>query len=167
MVLSNIYATARRYDESRRVRQLMEARGVIKSPGMSMVEIEGIVHQFIAGDQSHPQADAIREKLSEISRRLKIKSGYYPCTEQVMFDVEEEEKENSIYFHSEKLAVAFALLVVQLGETIRIVKNLRVCSDCHHFMKLVSGIYGREIIMRDRNRFHHFSAGTCSCADYW
>ncbi|CAI0382380.1 unnamed protein product [Linum tenue] len=26
---------------------------------------------------------------------------------------------------------------------------------------------GREIIIRDKKRFHHFSNGSCSCRDYW
>ena len=81
-----------------------------------------------------------------------------------MFDAEVEEKESSLFFNCKKLAVAFVLLDVKLGETISIVKNLRICSGCHHFMKLLQSVYGREIIMRDCNHFHHFSAETCSCA---
>ncbi|KAL9276093.1 hypothetical protein ACSQ67_026362 [Phaseolus vulgaris] len=52
------------------------------------------------------------------------------------------------------------------GVPIRIVKNLRICDDCHNATKLLSKIYGREIIVRDRNRFHHFQEGSCSCCDY-
>ncbi|KAK9286879.1 hypothetical protein L1049_015285 [Liquidambar formosana] len=53
------------------------------------------------------------------------------------------------------------------GTEIRIVKNLRSCEDCHSFMKLLSKIYKRDIIVRDRIRFHHFRNGGCSCGDYW
>ena len=45
-----------------------------------------------------------------------------------MFNPEVEEKESSLFFNCEKLAVAFALLDIKLGETISIVKNLRICS---------------------------------------
>uniref|UniRef100_A0A0E0R3P6 DYW domain-containing protein n=1 Tax=Oryza rufipogon TaxID=4529 RepID=A0A0E0R3P6_ORYRU len=45
------------------------------------------------------------------------------------------------------------------GAPIRIIKNLRVCADCHESAKLVSRVYGREIVMRDRTRFHHFRDG--------
>uniref|UniRef100_A0A2P2QPQ9 DYW domain-containing protein n=1 Tax=Rhizophora mucronata TaxID=61149 RepID=A0A2P2QPQ9_RHIMU len=46
-------------------------------------------------------------------------------------------------------------------------KNIRVCKDCHMFMKLVSKMIGRTVILRDSNRFHHFVGGQCSCNDYW
>ncbi|CAN1141488.1 Pentatricopeptide repeat-containing protein At2g29760, chloroplastic [Linum perenne] len=42
-----------------------------------------------------------------------------------------------------------------------------VCKDCHEVSKLISKVYEREIIVRDRYRFHHFKMGECSCKDYW
>ncbi|KAK9929336.1 hypothetical protein M0R45_026438 [Rubus argutus] len=72
-----------------------------------------------------------------------------------------------LQFHSEKLALAFALLNTPPGSTIRIKKNIRVCGDCHSAVKYVSKVEGREIILRDINRFHHFRDGSCSCGDYW
>ncbi|MQL72209.1 hypothetical protein Taro_004517 [Colocasia esculenta] len=167
VLLSNIYATANKWEEARKVRKLMSAKGVAKLPGLSVIELEGAVHRFTAGDQTHPKTDAIYNKLFEISKQLKVEVGYAPDTKQVMFDIEEEEKEHSLSVHSEKLAVAFGLLYSQPCTVIRVVKNLRVCKDCHQFMKLVSRVYGREIIMRDRNRFHRFFGGECSCLDYW
>lgn len=50
---------------------------------------------------------------------------------------------------------------------IRVVKNLRVCGDCHEVTKIISKVYNREIIVRDRVRFHRFVNGSCSCKDYW
>ncbi|CAN1306827.1 Pentatricopeptide repeat-containing protein At5g06540 [Linum perenne] len=88
--------------------------------------------------------------------------------EDALFDIDEEEKESAIYRHSEKLAIAFAIMKSSdSSKPIRIVKNLRVCEDCHTATKLISRVYGRELIVRDRNRFHHFTAGACSCNDYW
>ncbi|KAK1307213.1 Pentatricopeptide repeat-containing protein [Acorus calamus] len=81
--------------------------------------------------------------------------------------MEEEEKEKVLYKHSEKLAVVFGLLSTPKGATIRIMKNLRVCNDCHNVMKLISKIENRKIVVRDRNRFHCFEGGLCSCGDYW
>uniref|UniRef100_A0A2P2J2Y0 Putative pentatricopeptide repeat-containing protein At5g09950 n=1 Tax=Rhizophora mucronata TaxID=61149 RepID=A0A2P2J2Y0_RHIMU len=46
-------------------------------------------------------------------------------------------------------------------------KNLRVCGDCHSAFKYISKIVGRQIVLRDSNRFHHFEDGNCSCGDYW
>ncbi|KAM1353561.1 hypothetical protein COP2_034058 [Malus domestica] len=69
--------------------------------------------------------------------------------------------------HSEKLAIAFGLARTPEGTPLRIVKNLRVCRDCHSLTKFVSQAFDREIIVRDRVRFHHFKGGLCSCKDYW
>ncbi|KAJ6678350.1 PENTATRICOPEPTIDE REPEAT-CONTAINING PROTEIN [Salix viminalis] len=88
-------------------------------------------------------------------------------TDIVLHDLEDAQKERSLGVHSEKLALAFGLITTKPGTTIKIVKNLRVCADCHAVTKLISKITGRKIVMRDRNRFHHFVNGSCSCGDYW
>ncbi|XP_043715559.1 pentatricopeptide repeat-containing protein At1g08070, chloroplastic-like [Telopea speciosissima] len=167
VILSNLYAAAKRWDDVRKVRNLMRSKGVAKLPGVSMIELKGIVHQFVAGDRSHPESDQIYKKLSEISTRLKNILGYLPDTQQVLLDIEEEEKEHVLLVHSEKLAIAFGFIHLGPLDPIRVVKNLRVCSDCHTITKLISKVYGREIIVRDRNRFHQFKDGRCSCMDYW
>ncbi|XP_077220274.1 pentatricopeptide repeat-containing protein At5g66520-like [Tasmannia lanceolata] len=167
VLLSNIYAAANRWDDAKKVRNLMKSKGIAKVPGLSMIEFEGIVHRFVAGDRSHPESNNIYNKLSEISERLKISVGYSPDTKQVLFDIEEEEKEHALFVHSEKLAIAFGLIHMGTDTAIRVVKNLRVCRDCHNVTKLISEVYDREIIVRDRNRFHRFVKGRCSCMDYW
>ncbi|PON57375.1 DYW domain containing protein, partial [Parasponia andersonii] len=107
------------------------------------------------------------EKLREIMLKLRTEGGYVPEVGTVLHDIEEEEKEDSVSRHSEKLALAFGMARLQAGEVIRIVKNLRICRDCHTVMKLISKVYGLEIVVRDRSRFHSFIAGSCSCRDYW
>ncbi|KAL2345251.1 hypothetical protein Fmac_006536 [Flemingia macrophylla] len=81
--------------------------------------------------------------------------------------VEREEKEGALHRHSEKLAIAYGIMKIRAPTPIRIVKNLRVCEDCHTATKLISRVFEVELIVRDRNRFHHFKEGTCSCLDYW
>lgn len=103
------------------------------------------------------------EKLTEQMKR----EGYVPDTSFVLLDVAEEQKEHLLRHHSEKLALAFGLMNAPPGAPIRIVKNLRVCGDCHTAMKFISKIVGQEIILRDAIRFHHFKGGLCSCRDYW
>ncbi|KAH9573419.1 hypothetical protein CY35_02G208400 [Sphagnum magellanicum] len=93
--------------------------------------------------------------------------GYVPNTKSVLHDVEEEEKVIHLCHHSEKLAIAFGLMSTDPGTPLRIVKNLRVCEDCHTSTKFISKIVRRKIIVRDANRFHHFENGVCSCRDYW
>uniref|UniRef100_A0A7N0UL74 DYW domain-containing protein n=1 Tax=Kalanchoe fedtschenkoi TaxID=63787 RepID=A0A7N0UL74_KALFE len=165
-IMSNIYANARRWADVARVRQLISEKGFSKLRGCSSIEINGEIHEFGVEEKTHPRADEIFHMVDEISKRLRL-AGHTSGTNEVFFDVEEEEKEKALYFHSEKMAVAFGLLATGKGTVLRIVKNLRICSDCHAAIKLISEIYVREIVVRDRNRFHHFRDGSCSCGDYW
>ncbi|KAJ6362134.1 hypothetical protein OIU78_002524 [Salix suchowensis] len=94
-------------------------------------------------------------------------AGFQTETTTVLHDLEEEEKELTMKVHSEKLAIAFGLISTEPGAEIRIIKNLRVCLDCHNWTKFLSKITERAIVVRDANRFHHFKDGVCSCGDYW
>ncbi|MQL99245.1 hypothetical protein Taro_031960 [Colocasia esculenta] len=166
VLLSNIYGSMGKWEELARTRDLMAERNIRKPPGCSMVEIEGVVHEFVMGDDSHPQSAEIYIMIEDMLRRLKA-AGYVPNKSQVLFDMEEEEKEDALCHHSEKLAIAFGLISTRPKTPIRVIKNLRVCSDCHSATKLISKIYCRDIILRDRNRFHHVKDGSCSCKDFW
>ncbi|KAJ6731014.1 hypothetical protein OIU85_021755 [Salix viminalis] len=66
-----------------------------------------------------------------------------------------------------KLAVAYGLMKLPHGATVRVFKNLRICGDCHNAFKFMSKVVGSEIVVRDGKRFHHFRDGKCSCGDYW
>ncbi|XP_028802730.1 pentatricopeptide repeat-containing protein At1g08070, chloroplastic [Neltuma alba] len=166
VLLSNIYAAAGRWDDVARIRTRLNDRGMKKVPGCTSIEIDSFVHEFLVGDRSHPESENIYEMLNEIDKRLDA-SGFVPNTSEVLYDMDEEWKEGALSQHSEKLAIAFGLISTKPGTTIRIVKNLRVCGNCHLATKLISKIFNREIIARDRNRFHHFKDGVCSCNDYW
>ncbi|XVF57164.1 hypothetical protein PTKIN_Ptkin06aG0182300 [Pterospermum kingtungense] len=164
--MSNIYAVENRWNDVAVVRQAMKNRGMKKEPGLSCIEVNGYVHEFMMGDKAHPEIERINDMVSEIVKRLK-EAGYMADTSGVLQNIDEEEKETVLNYHSEKLAMAFGLISTAPGTPIRIVKNLRVCNDCHTATKLLSKIYQRLIIVRDRKRFHHFRDGTCSCGDYW
>ncbi|XP_043708019.1 pentatricopeptide repeat-containing protein At1g08070, chloroplastic-like [Telopea speciosissima] len=166
VLLSNIYATVGRWDDVRKMRMLMKSKGLRKSPGCSSLEVHGTIHEFYVGDKSHLRAEEIYIMLEMITSRLR-NAGYTPNTSPVLFDIEDEEKENVVSYHSEKLAIAFGLISIEEGVPIRIVKNLRVCRDCHTAMKFISKLFNREIVLRDRNVFHYFRDGSCSCKDYW
>ncbi|XP_057850679.1 pentatricopeptide repeat-containing protein At1g56690, mitochondrial [Cryptomeria japonica] len=166
VLLSNIYAEVGKWGEVQKVRRLMRDTGIKKTPGCSWIEVHKIVHAFCVGDRSHPQTQEIYTKLEELSWDMRV-AGYIPDSERVLNDVEEEEKELFLFHHSEKLAIVFGLLKTPTGTTIRVVKNLRVCLDCHTAIKFISKIVTRQIVVRDVNRFHHFKHGQCSCGDYW
>ncbi|KAJ8617282.1 hypothetical protein MRB53_013468 [Persea americana] len=166
ILLSNVYAQAKRWADAIVVRNIMKERGVKKCPGCSTIEFNGVVHEFFVGDKSDPQFKELRPMLDEMSRRLKS-AGYVPTTSEVLLDIDEDEKQEVLCYHSEKLAIAFGLLNIDSIMPIRIVKNLRACVDCHSATKIISMVFDREIIVRDRSRFHHFKGGACSCQDFW
>ncbi|XP_074275431.1 pentatricopeptide repeat-containing protein At4g21065-like [Silene latifolia] len=166
VLISNIYASSGKWHDKAVLRETMSKQGLSKPPGSSKIEVDCRVHEFIAGDSNHIEAHDIFKKLEEIDERLR-EEGYKPEVSEVLLEIDDEEKAFQLLHHSEKLAVAFGLIKTKPGSEIRIVKNLRSCGDCHTFMKLVSRIYGREIVVRDRIRFHHFRNGDCSCGDYW
>ncbi|XP_023523583.1 pentatricopeptide repeat-containing protein At3g62890-like [Cucurbita pepo subsp. pepo] len=164
--LANIYASMGRLDDAANCRLKMRDNKSMKTPGCSWIEIDNSVYEFFMGDLSHPQSAKIYSMIRELKWKMKL-AGYKPKTDLVIHNIDEEEKEDALSTHSEKLALAFGLINTSEGTTIRIVKNLRVCDDCHDAMKIISEIVEREIVVRDRSRFHHFNNGKCSCNDYW
>ncbi|KAJ7952708.1 Pentatricopeptide repeat-containing protein [Quillaja saponaria] len=161
VTLSNMYSCAGRWEEAATIKRLMRDRGVKKKPGCSWIEVNKRVHVFVAEDCLHPMIKEIHEYLEEMSEKMK-RAGYVP---DVRWDfvkddeVEMLEKVRRLGHHSEKLAVAFGLLSTRDGVPILVVKNLRICGDCHNAIKFISAIAGREITVRDAHRFHCFNEG--------
>ena len=84
---------------------------------------------FVAGDKSNKITEEAYEKLREIMLKLRVGGGYFPEVGRVLHDIEEEDKEDLVFRHGEKLAVAFGLARLPEGWLIRIMKNLRVCRE--------------------------------------
>lgn len=164
--LANLYSTCGKWEEAAKIRKSMKDGGVKKSQGISWLQIQDKVHVFGVEDAIHPQKDAIYSVIAKIWEKIK-KMGFIPDTQSVLHDLEEEVKEQILRHHSEKLAIAFGLISTPENATLRIMKNLRVCNDCHSAIKYIAKLVGREIIVRDATRFHHFKDGSCSCGDYW
>ncbi|URD84801.1 PPR repeat [Musa troglodytarum] len=166
VLLANLYASRCQWDKVSRMRKKMKDHGVKVVAGCSSTEIDGFVHEFTVGDDTHPEIEEIREMLRDIAERVR-RAGHEPWTSAVLHDVVEEEKESALCEHSERLAIAYGMLKTAAPVVVRVVKNLRACGDCHEVTKIISKIYGREIIVRDRVRFHRFVNGSCSCSDFW
>ncbi|XP_039117952.1 putative pentatricopeptide repeat-containing protein At5g52630 [Dioscorea cayenensis subsp. rotundata] len=166
MLLANAYAAAGRYTDAARARKEMRDRGIKKETGLSWVEHEGKVHTFVSDDTCHYMIKEIHEVVNKLGERME-KEGYVVDTSCVLRDVDGEEKRRAVWYHSERLAIGFGLLSVGVGRPIRVMKNLRVCGDCHTAIKFVSKVTERVVILRDNNRFHRFEDGVCSCGDYW
>ncbi|XP_072981676.1 pentatricopeptide repeat-containing protein At2g01510, mitochondrial-like [Typha angustifolia] len=166
VLLSNIYAAKSRWSDVERIRKLMVGRRVSKVQGFSLIEFNGQVYKFGVGDMSHPQSEEIYHYLGELMAKMK-EMGYVPLIDCALHDVEDETKEAALFYHSERLAIAFGLISTTPGTPIRVTKNIRICGDCHNVIKFISKIVNRMIVVRDMNRFHHFEDGLCSCGDYW
>ncbi|XP_009764432.1 pentatricopeptide repeat-containing protein At3g14330-like [Nicotiana sylvestris] len=167
VILSNIYANAGLWEGVKKVREMMENKGIKKEAGCSWIQVRNRVHTFMAGGGfEFRNSDEYKEVWDELSDAIE-KMGYKPDTRVVLHDVNEETKAEWICGHSERLATVFGLIHTGSGIPIRVTKNLRICADCHSWMKFVSEITRRKIIVRDTNRFHHFDKGICSCNDYW
>lgn len=66
----------------------MRDRGLRKSPGGSSIEVNHTVHNFTAGDTSHPQHDKICHILCEINEQPKV-DGYMPPISKEIVDYDE------------------------------------------------------------------------------
>ncbi|XP_006656246.2 putative pentatricopeptide repeat-containing protein At3g13770, mitochondrial [Oryza brachyantha] len=166
VILSNIYAASGMWKDVFKVRKLMLENTVTKEPGQSWIILDKVIHTFLSSDEFHPSKKDIDAKIKEIFVDIKA-AGFVPDLSCVLHDVDDEQKERMLLGHSEKLAITFGLMNTPSGLTIRIMKNLRICVDCHNFAKFVSKVYGREISLRDKNRFHLLAHGNCTCGDYW
>ncbi|KAG5391690.1 hypothetical protein IGI04_021653 [Brassica rapa subsp. trilocularis] len=145
--------------QGRRCGDVSELRkGIRKSTGCSWTEVGDKAHTFAMGD-IHQEQEAIVKFLDEWDVLLR-EDGYNPDC-----DAEEGERVDSLSgrYHSERLAVAYGLLKLPEGVPLRVLKNLRVCRDCHAAINLISKVKEKDIILRDAKRLHHFKNGECSC----
>ncbi|XP_020580518.1 pentatricopeptide repeat-containing protein At2g01510, mitochondrial-like [Phalaenopsis equestris] len=165
VLLSNMYAALGRWNVVEKIREWMRLSNLRKVGGYSSVELDGEVNVFYEG--SHAHSNKLYQSLCELTSTVRG-IGYRPVTTFALHDVEEEEKEVALMIHSERLAIVFSLMHSNNLECpIRIMKNLRICNDCHEFCKYVSKAMERVIIIRDKSRFHHFRDGQCSCREFW
>lgn len=166
ILLSSIYAKERQWEDVRNLRKKIKDDNMRKVPGYSWVDVGNKTHVFGAHGWSHILQREIYEKLDSLIEEIK-KVGYVPERDAVHMDVDDNTKEKILRYHSEKIAVAYALMSLPSWKPIIIKKNLRTCLDCHSAFKLIAKVAGRSIIVRDSSRFHQFSDGSCSCGDFW
>lgn len=165
VLVSNLYASAGKWNLVGDIRGSIKSRGLRKDPGYSWIEVGRRMHVFGAGDSIEGSREVYQflEKLTVLMEE----EGYVPDRKLVLHDVEEDEKRHALCGHSERLAIAFGLLNTKPGTPLQVMKNLRVCGDCHTAIKYISKITQRELLVRDANRFHVFKDGACSCGDLW
>ncbi|XP_023903980.2 pentatricopeptide repeat-containing protein At5g50390, chloroplastic [Quercus suber] len=165
IVLLNIYNSSGNLKEAAAVVQTLRRKGLRMLPACSWIEVKRQPYFFHSGDKSHAQTKQIYQKVDNLMLEIS-KHGYVPERKYLLPDVDEQEKRVLLY-HSEKLAIAFGLINTPGWTPLQIVQNHRICGDCHSAIKLIAMVTGREIVVRDASRFHHFRDGSCSCGDYW
>ncbi|CAN6246228.1 unnamed protein product [Urochloa humidicola] len=69
VLLSNTYARAKQWEDLKKTRR-MEEHGVTKKPGLSWIEVDGIVHSFATADKLHTESDSIYQTLEDLKRNL-------------------------------------------------------------------------------------------------
>nr|TKS01463.1 hypothetical protein D5086_0000172760 [Populus alba] len=82
------------------------------------------------------------EKLRSLSKEVKD-AGYLPDTRFVFHDLDQEAKEKSLFYHIERIAIAYGRINTPPGTSLRIMKNPRICGDCHNFIKIPKWRTGR------------------------
>ncbi|CAN1159395.1 Pentatricopeptide repeat-containing protein At1g11290, chloroplastic [Linum perenne] len=171
-VLLNMYRDAERWEDVSRLEELMKQEKVERrEEDWSWISIKDKVRSFKTGIQSAPENIETTRLLEELL--VKAKSHGYESEQasEASDEVIMVEENNmgccaSAGHHSEKLAVTFGLLSTQTGSPLRVSKTSTMCRDCHNFLKIVSLMSNREIIVKDRWLIHKFSNGLCSCAEF-
>ncbi|KAI5066600.1 hypothetical protein GOP47_0019224 [Adiantum capillus-veneris] len=166
--MANIYAAAGMHEDARKIEEMRVKNRAWKQPGRSLWidDCSGDVHSFVAGDTKYAQRKEVEAKLQDIALKIS-QQGYFPTVLLVSQNISNDAKKDVLCRHSEKLAIACALINTTQGKDIRIVKNMRVCDDCHVVTSLISKLENRKITVKDANRLHVFEDGKCSCGDYW
>ncbi|KAK3153927.1 hypothetical protein QOZ80_2BG0183350 [Eleusine coracana subsp. coracana] len=163
MVLSNIYANTGLWDSTEAVRNAMTEKGLHVKGQYSWLYHGTTVHRFEAGDLAHPAIDNILTTWKDLTIRME-QSGYPPRDNEPYCNVEADPMS---CHHTERMAVCYGLISTRDHEPIRILKNFRMCIECHSSIKFISKDKSREIIVSDGSTYHHFKDGTCSCGDMW
>eukprot|EP00246_Nothoceros_aenigmaticus_P010863 TRINITY_DN277_c0_g3_i1.p1 TRINITY_DN277_c0_g3~~TRINITY_DN277_c0_g3_i1.p1 ORF type:complete len:323 (+),score=49.03 TRINITY_DN277_c0_g3_i1:109-969(+) len=161
VLMAGIYADAGKVEYVDSVESLRKSAGACKKPASAWIEVGSKVEEFVVGDERND----ISSKLKSMNLRLKEQGGHIPHTELVLKQMTDDQKEDALCGHAEKLALAYGLLNTPGGTTLLITKNLRMCDDCHSSTKILSSLENREIIVRDLHRVHRFVDGLCSCGD--
>ncbi|KAG5238278.1 chlororespiratory reduction family protein [Salix suchowensis] len=100
VLLADIYAEAGMWDDVKRVKKLLETRGLQKVPGRSWIEVKRKIYSFVSVDEVNPQMEQLHALLVKLSTELK-EEGYVPQTKVVLYDLKPAEKERIVLGHSE------------------------------------------------------------------
>ncbi|PIA58262.1 hypothetical protein AQUCO_00500295v1, partial [Aquilegia coerulea] len=138
VILANIHAAAKSWGAVADLWKIMKENGVKKGSARSWIEVRGEVH----------------DKLEELMNAIK-KLGYKEVSDAMLHQGEWEGKEKALWYHSEKLAVAFGVVsgAAPPEKSLRVVLWPVQCkgrSDCFRavfggFVLLLLSLSGRQL----------------------
>jgi hypothetical protein len=158
--MCGVYSSAGLWEEAEKLEQSRRSADAWKKPAKAFIEVDNQVHSFTVGDTSHLWTEKIYAKLKSLSMCME-EQGY--TTPQCETPVSNDDKQDTLCGHAERLAIAFGLISTAQGTTIRVSKNFRVCNSCHEATRLISRLEKRPILIADTYCVHHFLDGSCSC----
>ncbi|KAM0904929.1 hypothetical protein ACQ4PT_017708 [Festuca glaucescens] len=164
VLLTSMYADAGRWRDVERIKSLMTQKGLQRTDARSIVELHGVACSFVNGDMMHPRSRTIHEVSDVLSRKISELDDSRNQSDPISLPSRRTTTPNK---HSVRLAVVFGLISSEAGTPVLVKKNVRICNDCHHALKLISKYSGRRIVVGDTNIYHEFSDGSCCCGDYW
>ncbi|KAJ0969841.1 hypothetical protein J5N97_022718 [Dioscorea zingiberensis] len=109
VLLSSMYADAGRWNEVEVLRRLMRERGLQRTTGRSLVELNSKTCSFIDGDKSHKVSFLIHEVLDILPSRISVGT----CGSLTRR-------------HSVRLAVSFGLISSSVGAPVLVKKNIKM-----------------------------------------
>ncbi|KAL3725890.1 hypothetical protein ACJRO7_030860 [Eucalyptus globulus] len=77
VLLSNLYAEARRWDIARKIRKIMNESGIAKCRAVSFIEIDGNVYEFMVDDKRGEMSSSLYLVLDQLTDHLKFEG--CPC----------------------------------------------------------------------------------------
>ncbi|KFK26690.1 hypothetical protein AALP_AA8G280800 [Arabis alpina] len=170
VVLYNVYNSTGKTAEAAGVLETLESKGLTMMPACTWVEVGDQTHSFLSGDKYDSYSETMKrqmyQKVDELMEEIS-EYGYLAEEKNLLPDVDENEEEGVMRYHSEKLAIAYGLVNTPEWKALQITQNHRICKDCHKAVELITLVTEREIVVRDASRFHHFIEGKCSCGGYW
>ncbi|CAF1750596.1 hypothetical protein Bca4012_044208 [Brassica carinata] len=171
VVMYNVYNSMGKTAEAAGVLDTLESKGLRMMPACTWVEVGDQTHSFLSGYKCDSYNEAVKRQIyHKVDELMKEISEYgYSVAENknLLSDVDVNEEQGVVRYHSEKLAIAYGLVNTPEWNPLQITQNHRICKECHKVVEFISLITGREIVVRDASRFHHFKEGKCSCGGYW
>ncbi|CAJ1970544.1 unnamed protein product [Sphenostylis stenocarpa] len=166
VLLLTMYHSAGRFEDVSRVRKMMKEENVGQLKDWSWISVKHKVYSFKTNDNTHAESSQICKSLEDLLAKAK-NLGYKMLESVEILDEEKGEKTSSpTIYHSEQLAITFGLENFPNSSPVRVVKSTLICRDSHNFIKYVSTLSGREIIVKDSKRLHKFVNGKCCCGNF-